>query len=149
MTIQNITVIGSGLMGRGIAHVSALGGFRTTMIDISDEIVEKALRNIREEMEKGVSLGKLSAELKDQSLARLTVGTDLEEAAKSADLIIEAVPEEMTMKIETFGRVDRVAPAHTILASNTSSLSITEMAGATNRAPHFLGMDFFNPVNKM
>ncbi len=149
MTIQNITVIGSGLMGRGIAHVSALGGFRTTMIDISDEIVEKALRNIREEMEKGVSLGKLSAELKDQSLARLTVGTDLEEAAKSADLIIEAVPEEMTMKIETFGRVDRVAPAHTILASNTSSLSITEMAGATNRAPHFVGMHFFNPVHKM
>src|SRR4029077_7052471 len=72
-----------------------------------------------------------------------------EEAAKSADLVIEADPEEMRMKIDTFSRVDRVAPAHTILASNTSSLSITEMAGDTKRAPHFVGMHFFNPVHKM
>jgi 3-hydroxybutyryl-CoA dehydrogenase len=149
MAIHNITVVGSGLMGRGIAQVAALGGFRTTMIDVSEEILDKALRNIREEMEKGVSLGKLKKEQMEQALASLITSTELEKAAKSADLVIEAVPEEMPMKIETFSRIDRVAPAHTILASNTSSLSITEMAGATNRAARFLGMHFFNPVHKM
>ena len=149
MAIKNITVIGSGLMGRGIAHVSALGGFHTTMIDISDAILDKAMKNIREEMEKGVSLGKLKAEVKDQALALLKASTDLDAAAKTADLVIEAVPEEMKMKIETFSRVDKAAPPHAILASNTSSLSITEMAACTNRAPQFVGMHFFNPVHKM
>jgi 3-hydroxybutyryl-CoA dehydrogenase len=149
MAIKNITVIGSGLMGRGIAHVAALGGFNTTMIDISDAILDKAMKNIREEMEKGVSLGKLKAEAKDQALALLKASTDLDAAAKTADLVIEAVPEEMKMKIETFSRVDKAAPPHAILASNTSSLSITEMAACTNRAPQFVGMHFFNPVHKM
>ena len=149
MAIKNITVIGSGLMGRGIAHVSALGGFNTTMIDISDAILDKAMKNIREEMEKGVSLGKLKAEVKDQALALLKASTDLDTAAKTADLVIEAVPEEMKMKIDTFSRVDKAAPPHAILASNTSSLSITEMAACTNRAPQFVGMHFFNPVHKM
>ena len=149
MTIQNVTVIGSGLMGRGIAQVAALGGYHATMVDISDEILQKALGNIRQEMDKGISLGKLSAEQRDQALARLSVEKNLEKAAKHADLVIEAVPEDMKMKLETFGRLDKASPAHTVLASNTSSLSITEMAAATNRAPRFLGMHFFNPVHKM
>ena len=149
MAIKNITVIGSGLMGRGIAHVAALGGFHTTMVDISDAILDKAMKNVRDEMEKGVSLGKLKAEVKDQALALLKASTDLDASVKTADLVIDAVPEEMKMKIETFSRVDKAAPPHAILASNTSSLSITEMAACTNRAPQFVGMHFFNPVHKM
>ena len=149
MTVQNVAVIGSGLMGRGIAHVAALGGFRTTMVDVSQSILQAALNNIRLEMEKGVSLGKLAAEQKDQALARLTVETDMETAARDADLVIEAVPEDMKLKTETFSRLDQAAPAGTILASNTSSLSITEMAAVTKRPRRFLGMHFFNPVHKM
>src|SRR3990167_8949185 len=149
MTVQNVAVIGSGLMGRGIAQVAALGGFRTTMVDVSESILQTALANIRSEMEKGVSLGKLAAEQKDQALARLTVETNLEKAARDADLVIEAVPEDMKLKIETFVRLDNSAPAGALLASNTSSLSITEMAAVTKRPRQFLGMHFFNPVHKM
>ena len=149
MTIQNVTVIGTGLMGRGIAQVSALGGYRTKMVDISDEILAAALSNIRKEMEKGVSIGKLAPELKDQALANLFLEKDLEKAAADADFVIEAVPEDMKLKIDTFTRLDKVAPPHTIFGSNTSSMSITEMAAATSRAPRFIGMHFFNPVHKM
>jgi 3-hydroxybutyryl-CoA dehydrogenase len=149
MTVQKVAVIGSGLMGRGIAQVAALGGFQTTMVDVSESILQAALNNIRSEMEKGVSLGKLTAEQKEQALARLVIETDLEQVARSADLIIEAIPEDMKLKIDTFSRLDRTAPSGAILASNTSSLSITEMAAATKRPRQFVGMHFFNPVHKM
>lgn len=149
MAIHNVTVIGAGLMGRGIAHVAALGGYQTTMVDVTDDILQAALANIRGEMEKGVARGKLAAEAKDQALARLTLATSQEKAAQDADLIIEAVPEDMKIKADTFTRLDKAAPAHAILASNTSSLSVTEMAAFTGRAPRFLGMHFFNPVHKM
>jgi 3-hydroxybutyryl-CoA dehydrogenase len=149
MTIQNVAVIGSGLMGRGIAHVAALGGYRTTVVDISDEILQKALGNIRSEMDKAVSLGKLTAEQKEKSLSLLVPETDLEKAAQEADLVIEAVPEDMKLKIETFTRLDKASPRNTVFASNTSSMSITEMAAVTDRAPLFCGMHFFNPVHKM
>src|SRR3990170_4882821 len=121
MTIQNVTVIGTGLMCRGIAQVSALGGYRTTMVDVSDEILQAALANIRKEMEKGVSIGKLAPELKDQALANLVVEKDLEKAAADADFVIEAVPENMQLKIDTFTRLDQAAPPHAIFGSNTSS----------------------------
>ena len=149
MAIHNVTVIGAGLMGRGIAHVAALGGYQTTMVDVTDDILQAALANIRGEMEKGVARGKLAAEAKDQALARLTLATSQEKAAQDADLIIEAVPEDMKIKADTFTRLDKAAPTHAILASNTSSLSVTEMAAFTGRAPRFLGMHFFNPVHKM
>ena len=149
MAIHNVTVIGAGLMGRGIAHVAALGGYQTTMVDVTDDILQTALANIRGEMEKGVARGKLAAEAKDQALARLTLATSQEKAAQDADLIIEAVPEDMKIKADTFTRLDKAAPTHAILASNTSSLSVTEMAAFTGRAPRFLGMHFFNPVHKM
>lgn len=149
MTVEKVAVIGSGLMGRGIAHVAALGGYRTTMVDVSAEILEKAMGNIRKEMEKGVSIGKLAAAAKDAALGRLVVETNLEEAARDADLVIEAIPEDMRLKAETFTRLDQAAPASAILASNTSSLSITEMAAVTKRPKQFLGMHFFNPVHKM
>jgi len=149
MTIQNIAVIGSGLMGRGIAHVAALGGYRTTVVDISDQILHKALGNIRSEMDKAVSLGKLTSEQKDKALSLLIPETELEKAAQAADLVIEAIPEDMKLKIDTFTRLDKAAPKHTVFASNTSSMSITEMAAVTDRAALFCGMHFFNPVHKM
>jgi len=149
MSVQKVAVIGSGLMGRGIAHVAALGGFETVMVDVSDEILQKALGNIRSEMEKGVSLGKLSTDAKDAALERLVVETSLEKAAQDADLVIEAIPEDMKLKADTFTRLDHSAPAGTILASNTSSLSITEMAASTRRADRFVGMHFFNPAPVM
>jgi len=149
MTVQKVAVIGSGLMGRGIAHVAALGGLQTTMVDVSESILQTALHSIRSEMEKGVSLGKLAAEEKEQALARLLVETDMEKAARDADLVIEAIPEDMKLKADTFMRLDRTAPSGAILASNTSSLSITEMAAVTKRPRQFLGMHFFNPVHKM
>ena len=149
MGIQNVTVLGAGQMGRGIAQVSAMGGFRTQMVDVSDDILRAAQENIRKELEKGVSLGKLTAEQRDQALKNLILEKDPEKAARTADLLIEALPEDMKLKIDTFARLDKVAPAHTIFASNTSSLSVTEMAAVTTRAPRILGMHFFNPVHKM
>jgi 3-hydroxybutyryl-CoA dehydrogenase len=149
MGIQNVAVLGAGQMGRGIAQVSAMGGFRTQMIDVSDEILRAAQENIRKELEKGVALGKLTEEQRDQTLKNLILEKDPEKAARTADLVIEALPEDMKLKIDTFARLDKVAPAHTIFASNTSSLSVTEMAAVTTRAPRILGMHFFNPVHKM
>jgi 3-hydroxybutyryl-CoA dehydrogenase len=149
MTIQKIAVIGSGLMGRGIAHVAALGGYRTSVVDISDEILQKALGVVRADMEKAVSIGKLTAEQKDKALSMISLDTSIENAAKDADLVIEAVPEEMKIKIDTFSRLERSAPKHAIFATNTSSMSVTEMAAVTQRAPRFCGMHFFNPVHKM
>ena len=139
MSIENIAVIGSGLMGRGIAHVAALGGFHTTVVDISDEILQKALGNIRVEMDKAVSIGKLTAEQKDRALSGLTVEKNLEKAAQRADLIIEAVPEDMKLKIDTFTRLENSARPEAIFASNTSSLSITEMAAGDSPLPALSG----------
>src|SRR5262245_14922419 len=122
MAIKNITVIGSGLMGRGIAQVAAQGGYKTTMADISDAILAKAMDNIRAKTEKGVSLGKLSAEVREKTLANLSTGTEIEKAGETADVVIEAVPEDLKIKYDTFTRLDRSCPAHTLFASNTSSL---------------------------
>ena len=135
MAINNITVIGSGLMGRGIAQVAAQGGYKTIMVDINDAILSKAMDNIRAETEKGVALGKLSAEAREKTLANLTTSTDIEKAGANADVVIEAVPEDLKIKYDTFSRLDKACPAHTLFASNTSSLSITEMAAMTKRAP--------------
>jgi 3-hydroxybutyryl-CoA dehydrogenase len=107
------------------------------------------MKNIREEMEKAVSIGKLAADQKEKALGNLNAEKDLEKAAHDADLVIEAVPEDMKIKIDTFTRLEKICPAHTLFASNTSSMSITEMAAVTTRPPRFVGMHFFNPVHKM
>ncbi len=148
MEVKRITVLGSGIMGSGIAHVAALAGYGTTLYDISSEVLNRALGQIRANLEKGVELKKLSSEQKDQALSNLQLSSDLNEAAQ-ADFIIEAVPEEIQLKLKLYGVLDRSAPAHAIFASNTSGLSITEMAATTNRPGQFIGMHFFNPVHKM
>jgi 3-hydroxybutyryl-CoA dehydrogenase len=147
--VRTVAVIGAGIMGRGIAHAAVLGGYRTVLEDILPAALRKAEDEIRGTLSKGVELGKLDRQQADAALARIEFAGSVEDAARAADLVIEAVPEELESKVEIFTLLDKMCPPHTILASNTSSLSITEIASVTYRAPRCLGMHFFNPVPKM
>lgn len=148
MTINTVAVIGSGTMGRGIAQAAALAGHGVLLYDLTDEIVQKGLRTIRHSIEEGIRRGKTTAGDAAQAIAALSPTTDLAEAAR-ADLVIEAVPEELELKRKVFGRLDAAAPPHTLLASNTSSLSISAIAGATHHPTRVVGLHFFNPAHLM
>ena len=147
--VNTIAVIGAGIMGRGIAHAAALGGYRTILEDLLPAALRKAESEIRANLDKAVELGKVSAPDANSAFHRLEYAGSVEEAAREADLVIEAVPEEMESKIEIFTLLDKICRPTTMLASNTSSLSITEIASVTYRAKKCLGMHFFNPVHKM
>jgi 3-hydroxybutyryl-CoA dehydrogenase len=147
--VQTIAVIGAGIMGRGIAHASALGGYRTILEDLLPNALRKAESEIRANLDKAVELNKVTAADADSAFKRLECAGSVEEAAREADLVIEAVPEEMESKIEIFTLLDKTCRPATILASNTSSLSVTEIASVTYRATKCVGMHFFNPVHKM
>jgi len=147
--VRTVVVIGAGIMGGGIAHVAALGGFKTLLNDVSDEFLQKAREGIRKDLQKAVELGKIDKNAVSDALNRLALNSVLDPAAKDADLVIEAVPEKIELKLDVFARLDGVCAPHTVFASNTSALSITEMAGATKRPDRFIGMHFFNPVHKM
>src|SRR6201993_1210469 len=136
-------------MGRGIAHAAALGGYRTILEDLLPGALRKAETEIRANLDKAVELGKVTAPDADGALRRLEYAGSVEEAAREADLVIEAVPEEMESKIEIFTLLDKICRPTTMLASNTSSLSVTEIASVTYRAKKCVGMHFFNPVHKM
>ncbi len=147
--IRKVGIIGAGTMGNGIAQVFAVAGYEVTMQDIGEPQVQRGVSTIGKSLAKLVEKGKLSADEQAATLARLHTTTVLEEAATGADLVVEAVFEDLRVKQETFGRLDAAAPAHAILASNTSSISITEIAAATKRPTQVIGMHFFNPVPLM
>jgi len=147
--VQTIAVIGAGIMGRGIAHAAALGGCRTILEDLLPNALRKAENEIRANLDKAVELNKVTAADADAAFKRLEYAGSVEEAAREAELVIEAVPEEMESKIEIFTLLDKICRPTTILASNTSSLSVTEIASVTYRAKKCVGMHFFNPVHKM
>ena len=149
MEVKTIGVIGAGSMGRGIAYAAAYGGYRTILEDVSPEMLEQGVAYIREALAEGVARGKVTAEQQKVALANLTTSRSVEDVCRETDLLIEAVPEEMEVKLEIFTIFDKFARPGAILASNTSSLSITELAAITFRAENCIGMHFFNPVPKM
>ncbi len=149
MSISSITVIGGGTMGNGIAHVAAQSGFSVTLVDVSDAAIERAMKTITGNLERQVKKETITAEKMAETLGRISATSDLEKGASNADLVIEAASERLEIKRQIFATIDAVCKPEAILASNTSSISITELAGGTKRADKFIGMHFFNPVPVM
>ncbi len=147
--VNQITVIGSGTMGREIAYVSALAGYRVTLQDISRDALDNARQYLLDEMGRSVEKGYIEDEQRVAALKRISYTTDLAEAARTAELVIEAVFEKMDLKIEVFKQLDVHAPRHAVLATNTSTMSPTEIAASTSRPEQCIAMHFFNPVHKM
>lgn len=147
MDVKRITVIGAGTMGNGIAQTAAISGYSVTMTDVVQEAIEKGKATIKGSVEKLANKGIISDE---QKVAALNISTSLNlQAAKTADLVIEAAVEEVEIKCQLFSRLDQIAPKNAILASNTSSISLTKIAAATSRPDKVIGMHFFNPVPLM
>lgn len=148
MNFMKVFVLGAGTMGAGIVQTLAQSGHEVIMRDIEDKYIEKGLKNINKNLDRSIKKGKMTEEEKEQILTRITGTTDLN-MAEEADIVIEAAVENMEIKKKIFAELDKICGAETILATNTSSLSITEIASATNRADKVIGMHFFNPVPVM
>ena len=144
-----VTVLGAGTMGHGIAHAAAAAGLDTRLFDVSQPIVERGAAAIRDIVAKGVALGRISAAQADGTLERIVASTDLAAVLTGADFVIEAAPERIDLKIALFAEIERFAPPRAIVTSNTSALSITEMASTLSDPSRVAGMHFFNPVHKM
>jgi 3-hydroxybutyryl-CoA dehydrogenase len=147
--MKNVTVIGSGTMGNGIAHVFAQFGNKVNLVDISQPALDKALATIAKNLDRQVAKGTLTEQEKAATLSNITTHTKLEDAVASADLVVEAATENVDLKLKIFKQLDEICPANTILASNTSSISITKIASVTKRADKVIGMHFMNPVPVM
>lgn len=147
--IKHITVIGSGVMGRGIAYVSAVGGYNTTLVDISEQALASAEKEINAIFDKGVQRNKITEEAANESMERMSYSSSLEETVANTDMVIEAVPENLNIKKNVFETIDKHAPEHCYFATNTSTMSPTEIASFTNRPGKVIAMHFFNPVHKM
>ena len=146
---QTVSVIGAGTMGNGIAHVFAQGGFKVNIIDISLAQLDKAVATIAKNFDRQVAKGIVTEEKKKAALANISIGSNMSEGLKNAELIVEAATEDMELKLEIFEQLDRLAMKDTILATNTSSISITKIAAATGRPGNVIGMHFMNPVPVM
>lgn len=149
MVIKHVSVIGAGTMGNGIAHVFAQNGFSVSLVALQEDQLVQALKTIDKNLERQVGKGVITAEQKQQALANITTNTSLEESVKQADLVVEAATENTALKLTIFKQLDEVAPGHAILATNTSSISITTLAAATTRPKKVIGMHFMNPVPVM
>jgi 3-hydroxybutyryl-CoA dehydrogenase len=147
--IRSVVVVGAGLMGRGIAHVAALGGCEVALVDVSNDCLDRAIAVITANMNKGVQLGKIALADMQAALTRITPTTRLQDGCAAADLAIETVPEDLALKREVFARLDEYCPPRTLLATNTSAKSVTEIAACTRRADRVIGMHFFNPAHIM
>lgn len=147
--IKNITVVGGGTMGNGIAHVFAMNGFQVNLVDTKQELIDRALNTIDKNLNRMVQKGKISETDKQETLEQIHPFLELGDAVREADLVVEAVPEIFNLKKKILSEIDKSAPGHAILASNTSSISITKLAAITDRADRFIGMHFFNPVPVM
>lgn len=149
MALQNITVIGAGTMGNGIAHVFAQNGFHVMLVDVNAGQLQKAVETIRKNLDRQIAKGTLTEEQKADTLANLTIQTDIAIGASQADLVVEAATENIELKLSIFKQLDAAAPKEAILASNTSSISITKIASVTQRPEKVIGMHFMNPVPVM
>ena len=149
MDVKQITVVGAGAKGSGIAQVAACSGFQVVLVDMTQEILDRGLAQIRNGIERGVTSGKVAQKVGEEALSRLSVQTSLREACRTADFVIESVPENLELKKRVFADLDRVSPPAAILASNTSQLSVTAMASATGRPGQVIGMHWFNPAPLM
>ena len=147
--MKNITVIGAGTMGNGIAHVFAMNGYKTNLVDVSQDALDKALATISNNLGRMVSKGILTEVQKTETLDNLSTFTELAPAVKTADLVVEAATENVELKLKIFRQMDELSPSKAILATNTSSISITKIAAATNRPSQVIGMHFMNPVPVM
>ena len=149
MEIKKVAVLGAGIMGAGIAQVAAQVGLQVNMRDIDDKFLEKGISTIKQSLGRIVKKEKMTQAEADAAVARIRCTKDLIEAVKYVDVVIEAIPENMALKKETYAKIDAACPEKVIFASNTSGLSITDMASATKRPDRFVGMHFFNPVPMM
>lgn len=149
MTIRKVAVIGAGTMGNGIAHVCAVGGLEVTVVDVSRDALDAALRTISGNMDRQVRKGSLGEDSRERALSRIGTATEVAAGVAGVDLVVEAVPERAGLKYDLFKELDASAPAGAILASNTSSISITEIAARTSRPDRVIGMHFMNPVPVM
>lgn len=148
-SIRHVAVLGAGTMGHGIAQVTASTGHRVRLYDVDEEAVQNGVGRIRANLEKGVELGKVDPQVRDNAMEALSTTVDLAEAVGDADLVVEAAPESLELKRAIFARVEASAPPGALLATNTSSLSIAQVAEALERPSRFLGLHFFNPVHIM
>nr|WP_217988295.1 3-hydroxybutyryl-CoA dehydrogenase [Aliifodinibius salipaludis] len=146
MDIKKVAVIGGGTMGNGICHVFAMNGIPVNLVEMNQELADEALATIDNNLERMVKKEKIDADQKVQTLENIETHTDTTKAVNDVDLIVEAVPENFELKKKVFAEVDEAAPEKAILASNTSSISITKLAATTSRPERFIGMHFFNPV---
>jgi 3-hydroxybutyryl-CoA dehydrogenase len=147
--VKRVSVLGAGIMGNGIAQVAAQAGLEVTMRDIEETFLENGMNAIKTSLSRMVKKEKIDQADADNAIARIKCTKDLGEAVKDAEVVIEAIPEILSLKIDTYKFIDSTCPESVIFASNTSGLSITELASATNRAERFIGMHFFNPVPMM
>jgi len=147
--MNKVTVIGAGTMGNGIAHVFAQRNFATTLVDVSHEQLNKALLTIAKNLDRQIAKGVLTEEIKQKTLVNLTTSTSIEEGVKDAELVVEAATENVEVKLKIFEQLDELSPAGCILATNTSSISITKIAAVTKRPGLVIGMHFMNPVPVM
>ena len=147
--MKNISVIGAGTMGNGIAHVFAQNGFKVSIVDVSLTQLDRAIGNISKNFDRQIAKGAATEEQKKNALANISIFSNLSEGVTEADLVVEAATENTELKLKIFEEMDRNAPKHAILASNTSSISITKIANSTGRADKVIGMHFMNPVPVM